>query len=177
MFDAATELKFSIQSGTAKYVGNGLGSMIYPIAWWWCGYFAGQDLNVLTPEKVLHKQGDKRMIAMVHGPDDVRVPISQQKERMAFLNQTQFDIVATWYPKTVPSAGTNATTAEDDKRCTPHCETHASKPEEYQAFLCAFYSKVFGTKESACGLKKGKDMTVEEFEDAEKNVLEGEIFA
>jgi len=187
VFDPHTELRYQIGLTSDPGGHERLASLISPMSWWFCGWLAGEDLTKLTPQTVLKKTGDNRMIAMVHGVDDVTVPFSQQTERMAYLNQTQFDIVRTWYPRTISADKNVFVSAEDLEKCTPHCENHATKPDEYQAFLCGFFSKVFGSEVSACGLGgtemsvlgvgKNTEMTVKQLEKAEVSVLGGEIFA
>lgn len=131
VFDAYTELEFNVK----KELGSAGSAIMMPSAWFWTEHLAGADLDVLAPAKVLQKSGDSRKIALVHGSDDVTVPFSEEEAREAFLKTTDYDVVQTWHPRTVPEAKVDG--------CSPHCELHLTYPAKYSTFLCHFYANVF----------------------------------
>eukprot|EP00931_Biecheleriopsis_adriatica_P079414 TRINITY_DN5280_c0_g1_i3.p1 TRINITY_DN5280_c0_g1~~TRINITY_DN5280_c0_g1_i3.p1 ORF type:complete len:418 (-),score=61.17 TRINITY_DN5280_c0_g1_i3:482-1735(-) len=138
VFDAYTELEFNVKN----VVGSVGATILMPSAWFWTKHLAGADLGRLTPAKVLKKRGDNRKIALVHGSDDVTVPFTEEEAREAFMKTTDYEVVDTWHPHTVPEAMSDG--------CSPHCELHLTYPYKYSAFACRFYAKVFNENVKDC---------------------------
>lgn len=150
VFSAYTELEFNVKHA----LGSVGATIMMPSAWFWTEHLAGADLDRLTPAKLLKKRGDNRKIALVHGSDDVTVPFTEEEAREAFLKTTDYEVVETWHPHTVPEA------MSDD--CSPHCELHLTYSDKYSAFACRFYAKVFNENVKKCSSESISSSPAEE---------------
>jgi len=113
-WNARNVLEWSINQ---KY--PGLGGVFLPSAWFWAEHMTGHDLDRLIPEKLFQREEDRRLLANIHATSDDTVPIEQSQDFIAYIKDTDFQVLREWYVKLYG----------DD--CEIHSRLHLQYPEKY----------------------------------------------
>jgi pimeloyl-ACP methyl ester carboxylesterase len=127
-----------------KMIFPGFTAILGSSCWFWTEWISGEDIDAVSPAELLKKEGDSRKISIAHGQDDTWVPFRNQEDRMAFIEDTDYDIVSLWTPSRHFPEG-------EAEGCMKHCRMMAAMPKKYKAFLCGHFSNVFGTTSDECG--------------------------